>query len=280
MTTTPATSTREDPAATSDHVAQVKRRKRRNTMKRTLTACSGLAGLVVLWYAVVKIFGIPVYIVPSPVDVGQEMVSSRELLLANLWPTVIEAVAGFAAGNALAIGLAILFVHAKRAEQALFPVAVFIRTIPIVAVAPILVIIFGTGYTPKVIIAALISFFPTLVNVVRGLEAVDPQALELMRVLSASKRELFFKVRVYASLPYLFSALKIAATSSVIGALVAEWVGAEQGLGYLIIQSTYNFQTPLLYAAMIVASLFATFFFALVGVLERLIVTWETSEEP
>ncbi|NYF97445.1 ABC transporter permease subunit [Janibacter cremeus] len=262
------------------HVAEVKSRKRRDAFKRVLTALAGLGGLVVLWYAVVKIFGVEEYIVPSPVDVGRELVDSRDLLLSNLWPTAIEAVAGFMAGNVLAIGLAILFVHAKRAEEALFPVAVFIRTIPIVAIAPILVIIFGTGYTPKVIIAALISFFPTLVNVVRGLQAVDPQALELMRVLSASKRELFFKVRLYASLPFLFSALKIAATSSVIGALVAEWVGSEQGLGYLIIQSTYNFQTSLLYASMIVASLFATLFFASIGLIERLVVTWEVSEEP
>lgn len=257
-----------------------KREKRTGTARRLAVGLSGLAGMLVLWYAVVKIFQVRIFIVPSPVDVGKAMVDNTDVLLSNLWPTVIEAVAGFVVGNALAIALAILFVHVKSAERALFPVAVFIRAIPIVAVAPILVIIFGTGYTPKVIIAALISFFPTLVNVVRGLEAVDPQALELMRILSATKREIFFKVRVYASLPYLFSALKIAATASVIGALIAEWVGAEQGLGYLIIQSTYNFQTPLLYAAMVIASLFATVFFALVGLLERLVVTWETTEEP
>lgn len=274
-----ATSTTQPPAQVDADIMEAKRRRRRRSLSRLLVGMSGLIGLVVLWYAIVKIFSIPVYIVPSPIDVGVTMWERRDVLLSNLWPTVIESVAGFAVGNALAIGLAIWFVHAKRVEQALFPVAVFVRTIPIVAIAPILVIIFGTGYTPKIIIAALISFFPTLVNVVRGLESVDQQAFELMRVLSANKREVFFKVRMYASLPYLFSALKIAATSSVIGALVAEWVGAEQGLGYLIIQSTYNFQTPLLYGAMIVASLFATIFFALIGLLERLVVTWETQTD-
>lgn len=274
-----ATSTTQPPAQVDADIMEAKRRRRRRSLSRLLVGMSGLIGLVVLWYAIVKIFSIPVYIVPSPIDVGVTMWKQRDVLLSNLWPTVIESVAGFAVGNALAIGLAIWFVHAKRVEQALFPVAVFVRTIPIVAIAPILVIIFGTGYTPKIIIAALISFFPTLVNVVRGLESVDQQAFELMRVLSANKREVFFKVRMYASLPYLFSALKIAATSSVIGALVAEWVGAEQGLGYLIIQSTYNFQTPLLYGAMIVASLFATIFFALIGLLERLVVTWETQTD-
>jgi len=124
----------------------------------------------------------------------------------------------------------------------------------------------------------LISFFPTLVNMVRGLQAVDQQSLELLRVLSASRREVFFKVRIFASLPYLFSSLKIAATSSVIGAIVAEWVGSQQGLGYLIIQATYNFRVPLLWATMIVASIFATLFFAVIGIAEKLVVTWDAKE--
>jgi NitT/TauT family transport system permease protein len=197
------------------------------------------------------------------------------MLMQNMWPTLIESVLGFLLGNLVAILLAVLFVHWKLAERALMPVAVFIRTIPIVAVAPVLVIMFGQGYTPKILIAALISFFPTLVNMVKGLESVDNQSIELLRVLSASRNEVFWKVRVYASLPYLFASLKIAAGNSVIGAIVAEWIGSQEGLGYLIIQATYNFNTPLLYATMTVASVMAVLFFGLIGLLERLIVTWE-----
>jgi NitT/TauT family transport system permease protein len=144
----------------------------------------------------------------------------------------------------------------------------------------VLVIMLGTGYSPKVAIAALISFFPTLVNMVRGLEAVDKQSIELLRVLSASRSEVFWKVRVFASLPYLFSSLKISATSSVIGAIVAEWIGSQVGLGYLIIQATYNFNTPLLYATMTVASVMAFLFFAVIGLIERLVVTWEADVAP
>lgn len=236
--------------------------------------------LIGLWEAIVVAFSIPGYIVPSPVAVWDTLVSEWGTLMANLAPTALETALGFLVGNGVAIALAIVFVHSKPVERAVFPVAIFIRTIPIVAIAPVLVIMFGTGYTPKVVIAALISFFPTLVNTVRGLESVDAQALELMKVLSATRREILFKVRLFASLPYLFSALKIAATSSVIGAVVAEWIGAERGLGYLIVQATYNYRTAELYATMVVTSLFATVFFAAVGLAERLVVRWDAEGRP
>lgn len=245
-----------------------------------LTPVAGLASAIVLWEAVVRLLRVPPYLVPAPTAVWDALVANRALLLANTWPTVIEALAGFALGNAVAVLLAIVFVHNKVLERAFYPVAITVRTIPIVAVAPVLVILLGNGLEPKIAIAALISFFPTLVNMVRGLEAVDRELLELMHVLSATKREVFFKVRLYSSLPYLFSALKIATTSSVLGAIVAEWIGTNAGLGYLIIQATYDFRTPLLYATMAVASLIAVVFFAAVGVVERRVVRWQTEPLP
>ena len=116
--------------------------------------------------------------------------------------------------------LAVWFVHSGLAERTFYPIAVFINTIPIIAIAPILVLILGNGYAPKIVIAALICFFPTLVNMVRGLKAVSPQMLELMRVLSANDREVLFKIRLQSSLPFLFAALRIASTTCVIGAIV------------------------------------------------------------
>lgn len=252
--------------------------EKRGWLRRAIPPVSAIVGLVALWWIIVAAFSIPNYIVPSPLDVLNSFREDYATLLENLWPTVIESVMGFLVGNIIAIAIAIVFVHWKTAERAFFPVAVFIRTVPIVAIAPVLVVILGYGYAPKIIIAALISFFPTLVNMVRGLQAVDQQSLELLRVLSASRREVFFKVRIFASLPYLFSSLKIAATSSVIGAIVAEWVGSQEGLGYLIIQATYNFRVPLLWATMIVASVFATVFFAVIGLAEKLVVTWDAKE--
>lgn len=255
-------------------------RRLRSASVRVAIPLAAIAALVGLWGLVIWAFDIKSYVVPSPPEVWSELRTDHHLLISNLWPTAYETLVGFAIGNAVAILLAIVFVHSKPVERALFPAAVFVRTIPIVAIAPVLVIIFGTGYTPKILIAALISFFPTLVNMVRGFQSVSPENLELFRVLSASRREVFFKLRLFASLPYLFSALKIAATSAVIGAIVGEWVGSQRGLGYLIIQSTYNFRTPELYATMIVAALFATLFFASVGVVERVVVRWDVKEQP
>jgi NitT/TauT family transport system permease protein len=137
------------------------------------------------------------------------------------------------------------------------------------------VLLLGNGFAPKIAIAAVISFFPTLVNMVRGLEAVNPQAMELMRVLSASKREIFLKLRLYNSLPYLFSALRISASSSVVGAIVGEWIGSNYGIGALIIQATYAFDSALLYATVLVGSAFSVAFFMAIALAERLIVRWQ-----
>ena len=128
---------------------------------------------------------------------------------------------------------------------------------------------------PKIAIAALICFFPTLVNMVRGLSDVNPRALEMMRVLAASDREVFLKLRLPNSLPYLFASLRIATSTAVIGAIVGEWIGSTAGIGALIIRAMYNFDTPLLYAAVAVASAFSVSFFLFVGWLERRLITWE-----
>ncbi len=133
---------------------------------------------------------------------------------------------GFLLGNCAAISLATAFVYRKTMEEALFPIAVMVNTIPVVAKAPILVLLLGNGMEPKIAIAAIICFFPTLVNMTRGLRDVRSEQLELMRVLSATPREVFLRIRVPNALPYLFSALKIAASTAVIGAIVGEWIGS------------------------------------------------------
>jgi len=244
-------------------------------LRRLLLPLAVIAVLVVVWDALIRVFDIPAYMIPTPASVGQALVKERARLVDNAIPTIMESLGGFALGNLVAIATAIGFVHNKALERALYPVAVAVRTLPIVAIAPILVLMLGNGYAPKVAIAALITFFPTLVNMVEGLESADPQAMELMHVLSASKAEVFRYVRWPSSLPYLFSAMRIASTSSVLGALVAEWIGTNKGLGYLIVLTTYDFRTALLYAAMVVTSAIALAFFFLVSILEWLLVRWE-----
>lgn len=230
--------------------------------------------LVVIWQVGVRVFAVPTYIAPAPSDVASTLVAKFPLLLDNFWPTLIESVLGFIAGNTAAILIAVAFVHNSTVQKAFFPLAVFINTIPILAIAPILVLIFGAGLTAKVVIAGLICFFPTLVNMVRGLQSVSTQSLELARILSASKAEIFWKIRLPSSLPFLFSALKIAATTCVIGAIVGEWVGADVGLGALIIDSTFNFRAPLLYATVFMSSGLSVFLFVAVSVVEKLVIRW------
>ena len=253
---------------------------RRARLRRRLLPLAGVVCLVALWALLVYVLKVPPFVAPSPQLVATTLVKKFDVLMINLFPTAVEAIAGFLVGNAAAIIIATVFVHKKSLEQAFFPVVVLINTIPVVAKAPILVLLLGNGMEPKIAIAALICFFPTLVNMVRGLESVNPQALELMRVLSASKTETFFKLRLLNALPYLFSALKIAASTAVIGAIVAEWIGSTTGIGALIIQSTYNFDSAMLYATVIVGSAFSVLFFLTITLVERLVVRWQPSNAP
>jgi len=266
-------------AFVADTEAQARFIQARNQLiwRKRLLPLAAVAGLLILWWASVKVFGIRPFIAPSPDAVVMMLWRKLDILMANLAPTAIEAVVGFLLGNVAAIATATVFVHRRMIAEAFFPIAVMVNTIPVVAKAPILVLLLGNGMEPKIAIAALIVFFPTLVNMVRGLESVNPQALELMRVLSASKRDVFWKLRVYNSLPYLFSALKIAASMAVIGAIVGEWIGSNEGIGALIIQATYAFDTPLLYATIIVGSTFSACFFLVISAIERLVVRWDTS---
>jgi NitT/TauT family transport system permease protein len=236
---------------------------------------AGVLTLIATWFALVELLKVKPFIAPSPQAVLHTLLDKFGMLMQNLAPTAIEAVSGFLIGNLCAILVATLFVHKKATEEAFFPIVVLINTIPVVAKAPILVLLMGYGLEPKIAIAALICFFPTLVNMVRGLEAVNPQTMELMRVLSASKREIFFKVRLYNSLPYLFSALKIASSTAVIGAIVGEWIGTNVGIGALIVQATYAFDSALLYATVIVGSAFSVTFFLVITLAERLVIKWQ-----
>lgn len=238
----------------------------------------GVFVLLFSWWAIVTGFNVKPFIAPSPFLVLETLYAKRAVLLDNLIPTALEAAGGFLLGTLVAIVIATIFVHNKTLNDIFFPVALMLNAIPIVAKAPVLVLIMGNGMEPKIAIAALVCFFPTLVNMVRGLDAANPQALELMRVLSASKTEVFFKLRLFSSLPYLFSALRIAASMSVIGAVVGEWIGATRGIGALIIQATYNFDSALLYSAIVMSACLSGSFFLIVALLERWVVRWQPQQ--
>ena len=254
--------------------------QRKERLRRILLPLAGGAALLLVWWALVEVFRVKPFIAPAPQVVARTVYDKFGLLMMNLAPTAVEAIGGFLLGNFAAIVTAAVFVHGRSIEQAFFPVAVLINSIPVVAKAPILVLLLGNGLAPKVAIAAIICYFPTLVNMVRGLQAVSPQAMELMHVLSASRREIFFKLRVPTSLPFLFSALKIATSTATVGAIVGEWIGSQIGIGALIIQATYNFDSALLYATVLCGSAFSVLFFLAIRAIELWVVRWDTGVAP
>lgn len=252
--------------------------RRKKIWRRRILPALGIAGLIALWWAVIVVFNVKPFIAPTPWAVLETLYAKRAVLLDNLLPTAMEAAGGFLLGNLAAITVATIFVHNKTLQDIFFPVVLMFNAVPLVAKAPVLVLIMGNGMEPKITIAALVCFFPTLVNMVRGLESVNPQAMELMRVLSASKTEIFFRLRLLNSLPYLFSALRISASMCVIGAVVGEWVGATVGIGAMILQATFNFDSPLLYAAIVMSATLSGLFFLLVTVAERLVIRWQPEQ--
>ncbi len=261
-----------------DETLAYKAGQRRALWRRRILPAIGIATLLFGWWAIVEGLHVKPFIAPSPILVLQTLFEKRSVLLSNLIPTALEAAGGFFIGNLVAILIATVFVHNKTLNDIFFPVALMLNSIPVVAKAPVLVLLMGNGVEPKIAIAALVCFFPSLVNMVRGLNSPNPQALELMRVLSASKMEVFFKLRLYSSLPYLFSALRISASMAVIGAVVGEWIGATVGIGALIIQATFNFDSALLYSAIVMSACLSGSFFLVVAVIERAVVKWQPEQ--
>jgi NitT/TauT family transport system permease protein len=225
----------------------------------------------------VSVFEVKSFIAPSPAAVVNAMWENRALLWRNLVPTATEAIAGFFLGNTAAILFATMFVHSPVLRRMYFPVAVILNTIPIIALSPVLIILFGLTITAKIFISALVCFFPMLVNMIRGFESASASEFELMKVLSASRTEIFFRLRFPRSVPFLFSGLRIACTACVIGAIVSEWIGSEMGIGVLILQSSFDYRTELLYAAIATSSALALSLFAIVVALESRYVRWHTT---
>ena len=189
---------------------------------------------------------------------------------------MLEAVLGFLLGSAAAYLTAVAFVHTRLIQDAFFPYAVALKSTPLIAIAPLIVLWFGNGILSKVVMSALVAFFPVLVNTVKGLSSIDKEVLDLMKSFSASRWQVFAKIRFYNSLGYLFSALKISTSLAVVGAVIGEFTGATQGIGHLISTSSYYLETPLMFAGIVMISLGGILFFWLVGFLESKIVFWET----
>ena len=227
------------------------------------------------WQGIVVFAQIPEYLLPAPTAIAASVDRS---LAVQFMVTFIEALAGFVIASVLAFAVATMFVRYHALEDGLFPIAIAVKTTPIVAIAPLLVIWLGTGWWSKIVAAILICFFPVLVNTVKGLKAADREYRELFETMGASRAQEFRKLRVPFCLPYLFSALKISSSLAVIGAIVGEFVGATQGLGYLIIISSAHLETATLFSAIFAAALAGIAMFYVIGFAERRVVFWSSIE--
>ena len=214
------------------------------------------------------------FLVPSPAEVGEALWQSRSLLAENAWVTLKEMLLGL--GCAILAGLAFaLVLHlSETLRTALYPLIVASQTIPIVAIAPILVVWFGFGYGPKLWIIALICFFPITVNTLDGLRSVDPEATKMMRTLEASRWQLLRRVEAPTSLPYFFGGTRIAVAVAAIAAVFAEWAGSDSGLGHLILVDNAQLETARVFAAVFVLAAMTIALYGLVALAERSIVTW------
>jgi putative hydroxymethylpyrimidine transport system permease protein len=236
----------------------------------------GVWELAARWDWISNALNIEDFLVPAPSDIAKSLWEDRSLLSSNAWVTLKEVLLGFAIAAVAGIGFALLIHLSHTARRAVYPLLVASQTIPIVILAPILVVWFGFGLTPKLVIVALICFFPITVNMLDGLRSVDPELTKMLRSLGAGRLQRLWRAEIPTALPYAFSGARVAITISVIGAVFAEYVGSSEGLGHLINQAQAQLLTARSFAAVVVLSAMAILLFALVTLIERRVVTWDS----
>jgi NitT/TauT family transport system permease protein len=228
------------------------------------------------WELGTRLFDVPAYILPPPSDI----VRSLSLQLSSgrywghVWVTGQEALLGFIIGCGSAFVLGVAVSQFRLVEKTIYPYVVAFQTVPKIALAPLFVIWFGFGITSKVVVAALVCFFPMIVNVIEGLRSADADQIEMMRSLGASKAQIFTKVQFPSSLPFVFAGLDIGIIFAIIGAVVGEFVGARAGLGYLLLQYIYNFNTAGLFGALVTLSAMGLLGHAIVRFAQRRLAFW------
>ncbi|HYG97455.1 MAG TPA: ABC transporter permease [Solirubrobacterales bacterium] len=249
-------------------------------MRRWLLPLGLIALLLGLWQlacstgAIADALSLEDFLVPSPAEIASSLWENRSLLAENAWVTLREMLLGILGALAVGVGFAVLMHRWRVLRDAAYPLIVASQTIPIIVIAPILVVWFGYGITPKIVIVALICFFPITVNALDGLRSVDPDAVKMMRTLDAGRWQRFWRVEAPAALPSLFTGIKIAVVVAPIAAVFAEWVGASAGLGRLIQSDTANFQVARQFAAVVVLSALALALIGLTALAERRVVRW------
>lgn len=235
-----------------------------------------LAGLMVAaWDLLVRVFGIPHYILPAPGDVAAVLVEKRAVFLRHTGVTVLEVIAGGMLGVGVGFGLGVVLFHSPILEKACYPLLITSQNVPVFAIAPLLVVWLGYGLLPKVVMAAVIVFFPMALATLNGLKRTDPDWLRLFRTMGATPTQILFKLRLPAALPELFAGLKLSAVYSTIGAVIGEWVGAGAGLGYLMLSANAQLRIAMVFGAILCLTPIGLLLLGLVTWLERVCLPWQ-----
>jgi len=242
-----------------------------------------IIGFFVFWELSVHLFKIPKIMLPAPSDAFKvlffEQAHATYYWGKNIKETLSTFIMAFFITSSLGIVLSIIIVWSRHAKNMIMPLFIFINSLPVIAIAPIILLWVGYGIKTNIIIAFLVGFFPVVINTMTGLDAIEEEILDLARYLNASKLQQFIKIRIPNSLPYIFSGLKICATMSIIGAIVGEYIGSQVGLGYVVINSQYTLDTPPVFAALILISLFGAGLYVIVTLFERLLMPWAFVKE-
>jgi NitT/TauT family transport system permease protein len=235
---------------------------------------AAVVGAVVLWYAIVIVFHMPKYILPLPSAVYQRIVEDWTFLMYHSGITLYETLGGFALSVILGIPIAIALVASRTLDRALMPWLILSQTFPKVALAPLIVVWFGLGLVPKLLITFLVAFFPIVISTVVGLRSAEREMLELAESMRATRLQMFWHFRIPLALPNIFAGLKVSVAFAVVGAVIAEWVGASAGLGYLLMRANANLDTTLLFAVLAALMVIGVVLYYAVEILERVSIPW------
>ncbi len=264
----------------------------RRTAGDALPPLIALAIALTLWEAVVDLFAIPIYLLPAPSEIVGTLWrllsagfipptyvgAAAQGILYDTYITLLEALVGLFIGTAVGLVFAVIMTNSRFAEQALYPIIISIRSTPSIAIAPVFIIWFGFTIMPKAIVAALATFYPVLVNCITGMRGVDPTTLEFFESVHASKREIFWHLRVPNTLPYFFAALRLNVSLSLIGAIVGELVGARDGVGHMMTEAAATLRTQDVFSGVVVLTFLGVVLTELVSVVQSRVLYWHETE--
>ncbi len=238
------------------------------------------AAILIVWEAAIRLFNVPAFVLPAPTAIVASLVANWRPIAVAAGATALEVLFGFVLSAAVGVAVALAIVRFERFGRALYPLIVLFQNVPKVALAPIFILWFGYGFAPKILLIVVIAFFPVAIDMLAGLQSVEPSFVALMRSVGASPGKIMLRVRIPHSLPHLMAGLKVAITFSVIGAIVGEFAGANEGLGYMIQFASTQLDTPLIFAALIAVSVQGLAFYYVVEYAERMLVPWAPKFDP